>query len=93
MDRAEFMDLIIGSWCLSAELVAGNVEDFQSLVMIIQIHFFDRCVLRSESAAGGRVYDQNDFPFQIGHFDDFTCSCRYGIIIEIRHFFSPGCSS
>ena len=61
--RAEFMNLIIASRCLCAELVARDIQDLESLIMIILVQLFDRRILRGKAAAGRGVYDKDNLAF------------------------------
>ena len=65
MHCAEFMDLFIGTGRLTAELVAWNVEYFESLVMIILVHLIDGSILRSKAAPGGSIDYHDDLAFVI----------------------------
>ena len=59
------MDFLIGSRCLAGKLVARNIDDFKSSVMILFIHFFELFVLRSEAAAGCCIDDKHNLAFEI----------------------------
>ena len=45
-----------------AELIAGNVKDFQSLVLQAVVHSLQVFILRSEAAAGCRIDDEQNLP-------------------------------
>ena len=86
MHRAELVDFIVCSGCLSAELITGDVQDFQALVMIIPVHLFDRGILGRESAAG-RGVDHHDYLTSVIRKIEFPAfSCGNSIIVN--HFSS-----
>ena len=58
---AERGDLLVGAGRLVHELVAGDVDDFKALVVVLLVHRLDGLVLRGEAAAGGGVDDEHDF--------------------------------
>ena len=60
MHGAELVNLIIGAGGLAAELVAGNIQDLKSLIMIFFIHALNIFVLRCEAAACSCVDDHDD---------------------------------
>ena len=84
---AELMNLVIRPGSLPAELVAGDVQDLQSLIMIVPVQLFYRGILGREAATGSRVNNQNDLALIIGQIKLFTlagCDC-----IIIDHLISP----
>ena len=82
MQRTKFMDLFIASRCLAPELIAGNVQDFKSLVMVIFVKLFYRGILWGEAAAGGGIDDKDHFSFVVAEVQRFTFSCSNGIIVN-----------
>ena len=54
------MDLVIASRCLPAKLVAGNIQDFKPLFMIVSVQLLNRLVLRRKAAAGSCVNNENN---------------------------------
>ena len=56
------MDFLIRTGSLMAELIAGNVKDFQSLVLQAVVHSLQVFILRSEAAAGCRIDDEQHLP-------------------------------
>lgn len=60
---AEIMDFVVGARGLMTELVAGEVEDFETLSVVFFVKGFEAFVLRSEATAGGGVDDEEDFTF------------------------------
>ena len=73
-----------GRFDLSAELVAGDVDDFEPLFMQRLVHFFQRLIMRRESAAGRRVDDEDDFPFIRAERDVFSGGVRDGKVIDVH---------
>lgn len=45
VERAEFVDFVVGAGGLVLELVAGNVDDFEALVVEVGVHLFDGLVI------------------------------------------------
>ena len=68
-ERAELMDFIVAARRLVAELVAGEVEDFQPAGVVFGVEFLKALVLRSEAAAGGGVDDEQDLAFERGEIE------------------------
>ena len=60
------MDFVIASGRLIRKLIAGKIEDFQTFVMILLIKRLQSLVLRSEAAARGGVYDEDNLSFESG---------------------------
>ena len=76
------MDLLIRSGSLPAELIAGNVQDLQTLVVIILIQLLDRRILRRKPAAGRRVDYQDDLALIIRKVQLFAFAGRDRVIID-----------
>ena len=55
------MDRLVGAGCLCAKLVAGEVEHFETLGMILLIEFLQLFILWSEATFGGGVDDEQHF--------------------------------
>ena len=60
MERAEGVNFLIAAGSLIAELVAGYVDDFESLVVVLPVHFFELLILRCEAAACRGVDDDEN---------------------------------
>jgi hypothetical protein len=61
---AEGLDLVVGAWVLSAELVAGEADDFKVVgvgCFEVFVEFLESRELGREAAFRGRVDDQDDF--------------------------------
>ena len=56
--RAELVDLLICPRRLSRELVARNIQNLKSLVVVLPVKFLQFPVLRGESASGRRIHNQ-----------------------------------
>ena len=93
MYGAEFMDFIIRSGRLSAELVARNIQNLKSLIVIILIKLLNRSILRSKAAACGRVHHKNHFSFIISQIEFLSAACCKLIIVNhlIHPFSTSSC--
>ena len=60
MQSAELMDLIVSSGSLTAELVAGDIKDLETLIVVVLVELLDGLVLRSKATSGCRVDDKDD---------------------------------
>ena len=49
------MDLLIGTGRLVSELVAGDVQDLQTLIVVFLIHGLQRLVVRRKATTGRRI--------------------------------------
>ena len=87
MNSAEFMDLIICSGGLAAELIAGDIQNFKSLIVIVFVQLFNRGILGSKAAASRRIDDEDDFSLIICQIQIFAFSCFQSKIIN--HLNSP----
>ena len=67
--RAETMDGLVVAWGLVAKLVAGEVENLESLGMILLIEALQVGVLRCEATAGGGVDNEQHAAFVLLQFD------------------------
>ena len=63
------MDLLVAAGSLRAELIARDVEDFESLVVIILVELFEAGVLRGEAASRSRVHHEHHFTLEISGLD------------------------
>ena len=79
---AELVDLALVAGGLVAELVAGEVQHLEPLVVILLIQLFQRLVLGGEAAAGGRVDDQQHLALQVGQVQGSALAGLDGIIIN-----------
>lgn len=64
-DAAEILDAPVIFRRLVHELITGNVDDFESIVLVSPIQFFQRLVLRRKSAARHRIDDEQGFAGEI----------------------------
>ena len=55
------MYLLVAAGSLLAELVAGEVENGETVGMMFFIKLLQLFILRGETALGGGVYDENHF--------------------------------
>ena len=54
------MYLLVSAGSLACKLVAGDVYDLQSFIMIFPLHFLKLFVVRCKSAACGGIYYDHD---------------------------------
>ena len=66
LHRAEFMNLLIRTGSLTAELIAGDVEDLESLSAMRLVERFEFFILRSETTLGSRVHNEENFALIVG---------------------------
>ena len=76
------MDLLVGAGSLIAELVAGDVDDLQSLVVILLVHLFEGLVVGREAAAGRGVDDEKDLALELGEGDLGSVGLREGVVVN-----------
>ena len=55
---AEFLNLCVATWILLLELVAGESDNDESLILILLVQFLQSCELRGESTLAGCVHNQ-----------------------------------
>ena len=79
------MDFVVGAGSLALELVAGNVDDFETLVVEIGIHLFDRLVMRGEAAAGRGVHDEHHLALEVCERDLVALAVGEGEIVDGCH--------
>lgn len=84
VDLAELRDFLVGPRCLSEKLVAGEVQDLESAIAILVVEFRKPVVLRSKSAAGRRVDDQEHLALVVRHRDVFFLSVFNRKIVYIH---------
>ena len=75
--RAELVDFEDAAGCLLSELVAGEVEDFESLGGELLVEGFQLFVLGREAAAGGGVDDEQHLTLVVGE--------RHGLSVGAGH--------
>ena len=83
---AEVMYRLVGARGLLSKLVAGEVEDGESLSMVLLIEFFQFLILWSESALGGRVDDEYHFVGILLKRHGAAFPVFYGEIVDCFHF-------
>ena len=81
IEAAEFGDLVIGTGLLAGELVAGEAEDDESLVLVFLVEGLQAVILRGETAFGCGIDDHQDFPFVLGevHFGTLV-ACGFEVV-------------
>ena len=63
---AELMNFLLGAGSLLTKLVAGEVENLKTLVLILLVQGLQLFVLRSETATGGRVDNEQHLALVLG---------------------------
>lgn len=58
LQRTELVNLLIRPRRLSRELVARDIQNLKSLIMILPVKLLQFPVLRGESASGRRIHNQ-----------------------------------
>ena len=86
MKLAEGGDFLIGTGGLMAELVAREIKDLKALIVKLLIEFLDAFILRSETAARRRIYDEKDLPPVIRK-RNFRAILRLDTQVVDIHFF------
>ena len=82
LESAELVDLLVGAGSLSCELVAGDIQDLQTLIVIVLVHLLDRGVLGSEAAAGRCIDDHDDFALVIREVQIPALAGFDGVIVD-----------
>ena len=84
VEAAELGDFLVGAWLLVGELVAGEADDDQTLVLVLLIEGFQAVVLRRETALRGGVDNHQDLAF-------ILCEVHFFSLVvqgfEIKDFF------
>ena len=78
------MYLAVGTRCLCAELVAGEVKHFKTLIVILLVKLFKTLILRSKAAARGGIHYQHYLAFELAQRKLTAISLRNFQIID-RH--------
>ena len=78
-------DFLVGAGGLVFELVAGDVDDFKALVVVLLVHRLDGLVVRGEAAAGGGVDDEHDLAFVLREIIVFAEAGLEGEIVNACH--------
>ena len=79
------MDFVVGAGGLPFELIAGNVDDFEALVVEVGIHLFYGLVMRSETAAGRGVHDEHHLALEVCERDLVALAVGEGEIVDGCH--------
>jgi len=83
--RAELGDLLVGAGFLACEVVGGEAEDDEPLVLELLIEGFEISVLGGESAARGDVDDQQGLAGEVGEGGGGAGEGREREVVESRH--------
>ena len=82
------MDLFIGTRCLIAELVAREVQDLQTVLLMRFIKILKRVVLRREAAACRGIDNEKDLALLVCHGNFRSILCFECVIVN-AHDSSP----
>ena len=80
----EFMDRLIGTRCLLAKLITGEVEHFKPLGVVLLVEFLQLLILRSKAAFSGCIDYEQHF---VGIFFQRNCFSFSVFDREIIHCF------
>ena len=61
VELTELMDALVCAWCLLSELVAGEVEDLETLGVKFLVELLEFVVLRGETTLCGGIHDEQHF--------------------------------
>ena len=81
---AEGVDLLVGAGGLIGKLVAGEVQDLQTVVLVGVVDLLQLLVLGGEAAAGGGVDDQQDLALVVGQRHILSLAGLDGEIINVH---------
>ena len=79
------MNLFVASRRLGAELVAGDVENLEALVVISLVHFLEGLILRREATTRGGVDDEQDLALKFTEGKLVSLRGRNGIVVDGTH--------
>jgi hypothetical protein len=82
--------LVVAARVLVAELVAGEAEDLEVIgVVLLQllIQLLQAFELGREAAFAGRVYDEDDFAFEVREVVFAALLCSHGVLAKSHVFF------
>ena len=88
VQTAEFGDFLVGARLLMLELVAGEAEDDETLVLIFLVEGLETIILGGETALRGGVDNHQDFALVLGHVHLFALVVQGLEVINRSHFFS-----
>ena len=91
VDAAELLDLLVGAGLLMAELVAGEADDDESLVLILLVERLEAVVLRGEAALAGGVDDEQHLALVVGEAHFLALVREGGEIINLFHVVGVCC--
>ena len=83
---AEFFDLILRAWFLSAKVIAGKSAHYQPALVVTLMQFLQTRVVRGESALGGDVDNEKHLAsvFSEAYLASFDIICPYFMQV-LRH--------
>ena len=85
---AELLNLSICAGILLLELIAGEADDDQSLVLLLLVQLLQSCELGGESTLAGCVHNQQYFTFELGEIQFLTFARESLEIINLCHIYS-----
>ena len=87
------MNLILAAGSLIGKLVAGEVQDFQTLILQILVHGFQGLIMGRKAAASGGIDDQQHLALVFGQADILALPVFHSEIVDSFHkSFSFRCS-
>jgi len=86
-ELAELGDFFVCARSLLAELVAGEVEDFETLVVQAFVHGLEGFVLRGEAATAGSVDDEEHLALELSEADIVLLLVLDGEVVDGFHCF------
>ena len=89
LQRAELVNFLVRAGRLSRKLVAGDIDDLKSLVMIRLVHCLERLIVRREAAAGRRVDDQHNLALVVREFQFSAADRRHTVIVNAHNLSFP----
>ena len=81
---AERVDLLIAAGGLVRKLVAGEIQDFQAVLLMQLVKVLELIILGRETAAGGCVHDQQHLAIVIRQ-GDLAAVLRRDVVIINTH--------
>ena len=85
VQTAETQNFALGPGLLSSELIAGESQNHEALILVLFIKGFQSLVLRSESAFAGDVDDQQNFSTECRKRNFISVDCLRVEVVN-RHF-------
>lgn len=85
VELAELADLLVRAALLVAELVAGEPDDLEALVVVALVELLELLVLRREAALGRDVDDEHHLAFQLLEGEGLAGAVEGCEVVEFAH--------